>query len=369
MDTNFALNIPINSLSFGNCSLAICRELFKRGLEPSIFPIGQPDVSTQTNLSQEFGNWLNRCINKALKTHKRNISTVKLWHLNGSLESFSNKQILLTFLETDQITPEEKNIIDNQYKVLVTSKYTKQVMIDYGCLNIEYCPLGFDSDNFKVLNKTYFTDNRISFGLMGKLELKRKAHAQIIKIWIKKYGNNPKYYLNCALWNPFLSPEQNQNIINQVMGESSNGQKIWNVQFLGFMKTNAEYNDFLNSNDIILAGGNESWGLPEFHSVALGKHAVVLNVNGYKSWANEDNSILISPNGKAPCYDNIFFHPNQPFNQGNFYTFSDEDFIQGCEQAIKRVEKNRVNTEGLKLQQEFTWNKTVDIILNELKNI
>ena len=63
-------------------------------------------------------------------------------------------------------------------------------------------------------NKKYFNDERIVFNLCGKFE-KRKHHAKIIKSWIKKYGNNPKYSLQCAVYNPFLNEEQNQQILNQ----------------------------------------------------------------------------------------------------------------------------------------------------------
>jgi len=44
--------------------------------------------------------------------------------------------------------------------------------------------------------------------------------------------------------------------------------------------------------------GGEGWGLPEFQSVALGKHGVILNSSGYQDWANEKNTVMVQPNGK-----------------------------------------------------------------------
>jgi len=130
------------------------------------------------------------------------------------------------------------------------------------------------------------------------------------------------------------------------------------------MENNALYNDYLNSADIIIGmSGGEGWGLPEFHSVALGKQAVILNAHAYKSWANKDNSILVEPSGKIEAYDNMFFNKGQKFNQGNIYTFDADDFIDGCEKAIKKVESNKINKNGLKLQDEFSADKLVDNIL------
>ena len=130
------------------------------------------------------------------------------------------------------------------------------------------------------------------------------------------------------------------------------------------------YNDFLNSADVVLSmSGGEGWGLPEFHSVAMGKHSVTLNASGYKQWANEENSVLVNPSGKVPVYDGMFFHEGQPYNQGNIYDFEEDAFIAACEDVIKRVEQNRVNEAGLKLQEELSYEKTVNQILNHLESI
>jgi hypothetical protein len=104
------------------------------------------------------------------------------------------------------------------------------------------------------------------------------------------------------------------------------------------MQKNNMYNDFLNSGNIILGmSGGEGWGLPEFQSVAIGKHAVILNAHAYKEWANENNSTLVEPNGKIEAYDGMFFHKDQPFNQGNIFDFDQNDFISACEKSIEKV--------------------------------
>ena len=49
--------------------------------------------------------------------------------------------------------------------------------------------------------------------------------------------------------------------------------------------------------------------------------------------------------------------------------FNEDAFIESCEKAIKRVESNRVNEEGLKLQKEFTYKRTTDDILDLLYDL
>ena len=136
------------------------------------------------------------------------------------------------------------------------------------------------------------------------------------------------------------------------------------------MQKNSLYNDYLNSANIIIGmSGGEGWGLPEFQSVALGKHAVILNCSGYKDWANSENSTLIEPNGTKEVYDGLFFQKGGPFNQGNIFSFDSDHFIDACEKTIEKVKANPVNEEGLKLQEKFTYKKMVDKILDVIEKL
>ena len=360
------LHLAVNSVSFGQVSTSLLRELYKRNENVSLTTIpnqGSVDLSTQEE-DAGFDNWLKNSMVDFSKSHKRTNRIFKLWHLNGSLESFSNEQVLFSFYELDQPTAEEINIVKNNHAVLFSSEFSVQIFKNLGCDNVYYVPLGFDGHNFKETGKAYHDDGRIVFNLLGKFE-KRKHHAKVVKAWLKKYGNNKKYALQCALWNPFLSNEQN----NQVIGSLFEGKRPpFNASFMGFMQKNSQYNDFLNSGDIVLGlSGGEGWGLPEFHSVAMGKHAVILNCSGYKGWANKQNTVLLEPSGKIPAYDNAFFRQGAPYNQGSIFDFNEDDFISACEKAIERVEERRVNNEGAKLKEEFTHSKMLDSILDHMK--
>jgi len=320
--------------------------------------MGQPDVSSQ-KVDQEFANWLNTCLNKSLLLHNRKTPIFKLWHIDGSLESYSEKQALMTFYELDSPTGQEVNVLRNNAALIVTNKYTQKILEDYG-VKANHVPLGFDKYNFETKTKNYFSDGRIVFNILGKFE-KRKHHEKAIKAWIRKYGNNPKYFLQCAIYNPFFKPEDNEVVRKQLL----NGRNYFNVQFLPFMQQNEIYNDFLNSANIVIAmSGAEGWGLGEFHSVALGKYCVGLYAHAHKDWMTDKNSVLINPASKIEAYDGMFFVKGRHVNQGNIFDWNEDEFIAGCEKAISLYSKNPINEEGLKLQNEFTYSKTLDSILN-----
>ena len=354
---SFSVNLPLGHVSFGQVSTLLMRGLYERKIQPCIFPIGQVDLGSQED-DKGFHAFIKECLDKANLEHSRDTPTLKLWHLNGGLDSFSKTHNLLTFYELDQPTPAELNVAKNVNKIIFTNKFSLNVFEQYG-VNGELVPLAFDKYNFKVLKKKYFEDDRIVFNLCGKFE-HRKHHARIIKAWCKKFGNDKKYSLQCALYNPFVDEKKNK----EFFISSLEGKNYSNVQFLGHMPKNNLYNDFLNSGNIVIGmSGAEGWGLPEFQSLGLGKHAVILNAHAYQEWANKDNSVLVEPSGKTEVYDGIFFSPNQPFNQGNIFDFKEDDLISGCEEAIKRTEADRINKEGLKIQKDFSLDKTLDKLL------
>ena len=356
------LNLVVNPVSFGQVSTALLRELRSRGQDVILSPIAnQVDFSAQEE-DKEFMEWVQNSTSNFNSTHSRKDRIFKLWHLADSLSSLSNEQVLFSFYELDSPTPSEVNIVKNRHKVLFSCSETVEVFKSAGCENVEYVPLAFDTHSFHKTDKKYFSDDRITFSVLGKFE-SRKNHEKVVKAWVKRFGKNTKYSLQCALWNPFLKPEQNNQVVQMMLG----GENYFNVIFTGYMQKNDQYNDFLNSSDIVVGmSGGEGWGLPEFQSVCMGKHAVILNASAYKDWANSDNAVLVEPSGKRDVYDGIFFHKGQEFNQGQIYDFDEEAFIDGCEQAIKRVEVSRANPEGEKLKDKFTYSNTLDSILKHM---
>jgi hypothetical protein len=352
---------PLNSLSFGNVSYNILRELYKRNVPTSLFPIGDKiQLDAYDKIDPDFKKWLEQCTNNRLLSVSRDTPTLQLWHLNGSEHRITAKSTLLTFYELDSPTPQEINVAQLQDKTIFSSEHAKNLFQRMGASNCSSVPMGFDPD-FHKTGKTYL-QNKVHFGLMGKLE-KRKHTGKIIKAWAEKYGNNYDYQLSCCITNPFFQPDQ----MNQAVGQILEGKRYGNINFLPYLKTNSEVNDFLNAIDIDLSGlsGAEGWNLPSFNATALGKWSIVLNATSHKDWATPENSLLIEPNGKEESEDGIFFKKGAPFNQGEIYTFDTEEAVTKMEEAESLVKEE--NAEGLKLQEKFTYKQTVDQILSTME--
>ncbi len=101
----------------------------------------------------------------------------------------------------------------------------------------------------------------------------------------------------------------------------------------------------------------------------MGKWSIVLNATSHLDWATKTNSILVEPSGKIPAYDNTFFVKGAPFNQGNIYDFAEDQAVAAMEKAVKLVEDKKINEEGIKLGQTFTYERTVGQIVSIINQI
>jgi hypothetical protein len=355
------LECPINPLSFGNVSYNILRQFWRRNIELYFFPIGgNLDTRAFDPIDKGFESYIQKSLDNS-KCVKKGIPTLKLWHLNGSQQRIGEKQVLYTFYELDQPTEPEIHLADFQNKTLFSSKYSSDQFKEKG-VDCDNVPLGFDED-FKKIDKPYLSDT-VHFGLMGKFE-KRKHTEKIIKLWLSKYGNNNKYQLSLCITNSFFKQEE----MNAIIANILEGKRYSNVNFLPFLQKNSEVNEYMNAIDIDLGGlsGAEGWNLPSFNATCLGKWSIVLNSTSHKDWATKDNSILIEPNGKEPCYDGKFFVEGQPFNQGNIFTWDSDIVSQAMDDAVSK--KGQINTEGEKLKERFSYENTADRLLTELEAI
>ncbi len=359
---NLIFDAPINNLSFGNVAVNLLRELYNSKAKLSLFNNGEMSLEAFDSLDEDFKNWINNSINYRYHNLDKETPTLRLWHLNGGERRISPKQYLLTFYELDEPTFVEKKITDMQEKVFMSNPTAVEAFTKLGCTNVAFVPMGFDPD-FRVFESaSKLVEGKTHFILMGKFE-KRKHTKEIIQAWVKKYGNNHKYLLSCCVVNPFIKHDQ----MNALLSDVLDGKHYSNVNFLPHLKTNSEVNHLLNSADIDLTGlsGAEGWNLPSFNATALGKWSLVYNHSAHKAWATKNNSLLMEPEEKEKAADGLFFSESGDFNIGNICGFNEDKVIAAMEQAESKV--GIVNTEGLKLQEKFSYKNTLNKILEHME--
>ena len=361
MKKKIIFNSVINPLSIGQTGYNMLRALFDRSdIDVKFHPL----LGSQVDLSNfprddAFAAKLQASLDTRFDI-SFDTPAIKLWHISGAENKITNNQHLFTFHETDAVTDIEKSIMNLQNSVFTSSSESIRNFARAGVTaKLASIPLGLDPD-IKRNSKDYKMGGVTHWGLMGKIE-KRKNTAQIIKSWIKLYGNNPKHQLSCAIVNQFMKQEQFQQIIGQIF----EGKTYSNVNFLPYLKNDAVI-DYLNAIDIELSGlsNGEGWNIPAFNACALGKWVPTTNITAHRDWANAENSLLIEPDGMQPCYDGQFFHQGSPFNQGNIYYFSPETIEKAMVDIAERAKW--INHKGIEMGNRLTYANTVDLILKEV---
>lgn len=360
------LECPISAVSFGQISFGITNFFFRNNIPVNLFPIAKTcDLGCFDKMPEGYENYLRQSLNRAYTNFGRQHPSLKIWHIHNGGESQipGSSQNLLTFHELDSLTDAEINILNQYDRVFVTSTYSKQVFENYGVkAKVIYAPLGFDDVHFREIKRKEYSAPAITFSVFGKFEL-RKHSERVIRHLISRFANNRDYKVHLHVHNPFYKEEEMIATYNNIF----NGQKPFNFELFGFLPTNSLMNEAVNHCDIVIdMSGGESISLPSLTCLALGKHGVIHNCTGMKDWATAENSVLVEPCGKIPANDGRFFAKGQPFNQGNFYTWKDEDFDKALDAVIERFKNNPINEAGKALQKVYNFNEGCNTIRKEL---
>ncbi len=151
-----------------------------------------------------------------------------------------------------------------------------------------------------------------------------------------------------------------------MVSQALEGKPYQNIVFLPWCPDNATYNSTLQSSEIVISmSGGEGRDLPCYHATAMGAWPVAMRAHAYLDYLTDENAVLVNPNGKCPAADGVHFESNGLFNNGNLFTFDDDDFIKGCEEAERRVKTIGINTTGLELQKHG-YQPAVDILLRDM---
>lgn len=363
----FSIELPLNPTGLGNVGIGVAMELFDRGLTPNIFPIGNVDLSASA-ATEQFGQWLQYCIRKGLKTFNREEPNVRIWHINGSHQSLnSDNSKLWTVHETDKLTDEEVNICQQYKQVATTSNYSTQIFNSQR-VNATTIPNFFDGRIFfnTPVQRKGLEDVTI-FGLFGKLE-KRKATIKTIAAWCKRFGGDKKYRLHCHVFNMFLmqhfkvDPKNGADFHRQYIQQALGFELPWNVSIFGF-QSKEEFNLSMNVIDIDLGlSCGEGFGLPLFTTRCLHKKGVILRAHAHVDYCSDENSVWVEPTGKESAEDGMFFHKGGPFNQGEIFKWDEDEAILAMEKAVEMP--NPDESVGLALREKFSVKNSVDALLN-----
>ena len=343
------LQAPINQLGYGVAGLNILKSLQKKA-EVSLFPIGQPQVTSQADAD---------IVTSAVETSKRfdaYAPCVKIWHQNQMAERIgSGKFIGFPIFELDTFSDLEKHHLDSCDELMVCSKWAKGIVDKVGLdVATHVVPLGVDRDIFKsCLPRTH---SKTIFFNCGKWEV-RKGHDILIDAFksVLKHDTDVELWMMCS--NPFNSPE-----------EENKWQNLYshpNVKIIPRAETQAEVYNIMSQVDCgVFPSRGEGWNLELLEMMSLGKHVITTDYSAHTEFCTQENSGLVTIRDVEPAVDGKWF-----FGQGNWAKI-DEDTISDLTTKMLNFIDNKkctVNEAGIETAVKFSWDNTANKILDILQ--
>lgn len=352
---NINLNCPINGTGYGLTSLNILKSTVKRDIDIALFPIGnQLEVNSETDKIL-IQNVINRN-----NLFDYNAPCLKIWHQYDLASRIGNGHYYtFPFFEVDTLNGREIHNLNYSDYIFVASEWAKKVLIQNNITKPIYvAPLGVDLEIFKEPIKIKVSNDNYIFFHIGKWE-HRKSQDFLFKVFESAFTDKDNVELWLLPHNPFLNEQENQYWMNLVENcKLKNKIKIFNR-----LPTQYHLAEFISRCDCgVFLSRAEGWNNEIIECMAMNKPAIVTNYSAHTEYCNKDNSFLVNIDELEIANDGKWFN-----GTGKWAKLGDNQLDQAVG-YMKHVYSNRIdsNQNGVLTANKYTWDHTVDIILNTL---
>lgn len=353
---NLNINCPINGTGYGITSLNITKEISKKDINVSLFPIGQ-GIEVNSDNDKEI---IQKLLNNS-NSFDPNAPCLKIWHQYDLASKIGNGHYyVFPFFEVDKLTEREKHHINYADFVFVASTWAKKVLLANDIhKNIFVAPLGVDHSIFKIPVKIKVEQPVYRFFHIGKWE-HRKSHDFLIAAFNAAFDTNDNVELWMLPHNPFLNEQENNYWFNMV-NQSKLKDKI---KIYGRLNTQYELASFIfNCNCGVFLSRAEGWNNEIVESMAMNKPIIATNYSAHTEYLTADNSFMVDIDETEPANDGKWFK-----GFGNWAKLGQKQLDQTVE-YMRYVYKNNIdsNPAGLKTAEFYDWSRTADIIYNTME--
>lgn len=347
---------PVNSLGYGVAGLNITKELSK-ACEVSLFPIGNPEITTQ-----EDAEIIQRCVNNQ-ESFDAKSPCLRVWHQFSMAEQIGNGlRCGFPIFELDKFNNKELHHLSSLDKIFVCSEWAKEIITSQLCdfKNVYVAPLGVDRNIFSTKSHETWPETR--FVNIGKWEY-RKGHDILSDAFNKAFEPEDNVSLYMMNHNPFLNSEQEREWID-LYSKSKLADKI---EFIPRVQTHKQVAEVMSQVDCgVFPSRAEGWNLEAIELLSMGKELIITDFSAHTEFCTAENSKLISVDSTEDAFDGIWFH-----GQGEWAELGEAQVDQLVEH-MRAVHKNKQqnpeihNSSGTETADKFSWANTANAIISEM---
>lgn len=354
MNINFSC--PINSTGYGVASWNILKNLYLLENNIAYFPIGQPSASNQQDYDLIVKIYQN---SQGLDI---NAPFIKIWHQFDLANHIGRgKYYALSFFELDTFNPLEVSHLKVPDKLLVTSKWAKDVIKNNNIdSQVGVIPLGvdrniFDDNNYEKLNK-----DKYIFMNIGKWEV-RKGHDILLELFKKAFPDNNDVEL-CILASENTNNYSNKDELDQWKNMYKSDSR---VKLLNSANSHAEIAQIMSYADCgVFPSRAEGWNLELLEMMSMNKPVIATNYSAHTEFCTENNCYLVDIKDKEKAYDGKAF-----VGQG-YWAKMDNDQKDQIIEYMRYCYNNNINSNqhGVETSKKFSWLSSAKTLLGYINN-
>ena len=339
---NLNIMTPINDLGYGVAGKNICKAMSSIGYKASLFPISQPNFSSQEE-ADTFGPMLRQS-----QTFDKNAPCLKVWHEFSMAERIGKGRMLgFPFFEINKFDSQRKHHLSSCDDVLVASKWAQEIVNnEVPSAKTHVVPLGVDTNLFKSAEKKLNKDKFVFFNC-GKWE-KRKGHDILLLLFQEAFKNENDVELWMMCENPFLPPQEAAKWTSAYASDPR-------VRLIPRVNTQQDMVPILQNVDCgVFPSRAEGWNLEILELMSMGKHIIATDYSAHTEYCTDDNSMLATPYKNEPAVDGIWFKGEAQWAS-----------LEGIEELLVGYMRDAYakwkdgslveNIDGIETAEKYTW--------------
>jgi glycosyltransferase involved in cell wall biosynthesis len=345
--------------------LNLLDQFVKLGHEVALFPLGGG-----VQAPEFFRNHIEHSLQNS-NVFDTIAPSLRLWHqFDLAHHVGSGLRAGFTIFELDTLTPRERHYIDINDVVIVPSRWAKQVLLSNNldrAADFYVAPLGVDRNIFHehVMPVDYDAKDATIFINVGKWEV-RKGHDILVEAFNSAFNKNDNVQLWMMCINPFIG-ERGNNEWAELYKTSPLGDKI---MLIDRVQTHQEVARIMAKADCgVFPSRAEGWNLELLEMMSMGKPVITTNYSGHTEYANKENSYLIDLPNREIAFDGQFFSGQGSW--GMIESQQMEELIHHMRSIHQQKQSGGFipsNDSGIETAKQFSWERTVNSVLEALKN-
>ena len=347
------LMAAINTLGYGTVGLNIGKHLALEA-EVSLFPIGQPQLTTQ-----EDANTVQALINNQ-NDFDPSAPCVKIWHEHSLAERIGRgKYYGFPIFELNKFDKRRLKNLECCDEIIVCSNWARDIVLNETGRpenEVHVVPLGVDRTVFNE-SKNKVSETQFTIFNCGKWEV-RKGHDVLFRAFKMAFPEEKDVKLFMMCQNPFQQAQQQSQQFEQMYASDNR------VTLLPRVQTSEQVAEIMGQMSLgVFPARAEGWNLELLEMMSMGKPVIATNYSGHTQFCNINNCSLIDIEKTEPAFDGVWFDGKV----GEWGSLG-QNQVQSLAERMRHFYEawksgNIQNPNGIVIAKEFSWENSVKKLL------